>query len=87
MLNELKKIEDKPKPINQTSDYNSLELITLGQHLAYCNEAKFEYRGKIVKIKGIPEDFRIYLDGSMVAECVYDNVVSENHALVKELLS
>lgn len=95
MLNELSKVEiapsfQNPEPTNKFSlwDYQGA-LFALGDGLddeKDVREVQFAYRNKKVVVRGIPEDFRILLDGQLVCECVYDNLYNVNEELVKELV-
>ena len=90
MLSELKKVEDKPVPETAEKDpgleHFDDELCGLGRHLEFDNVANFEYRGKPLVLKGIPEDFDIILNKQLVCECVYGTCQTVDLSLVKELI-
>lgn len=44
------------------------------------------YRGKKLELRGIPEDFKVYLDNKLVGEVAYDNVYNYNIELIRELV-
>lgn len=90
-LNELQRIEKaaeyiKPKDKFNYTDY-STALEFLGDSLPENGgKVEFVYRDKIVTILGIPEDFKIRMDGELVCEIVYGNMYNYNEVLVKELV-
>ena len=48
---------------------------------------RFQYRDKIVELRGIPEDFKILMDEKLVAEMIYGIVYNINMELARELVN
>lgn len=89
-MEHLKKIEQVSPPKTPAPDkYESLEreLLSLIDFMPECGgTVKFDYKGSTLAIHGIPEDYRVLLNGQQVCECVYDNVYNLNKGLADKLL-
>ena len=85
-LSDLKKIES----LSQVEgiyhpDYD--ELISLGDHLKDSNDVSFEYKGdNIIRLRGIEDDFRIYMNDLEIAEVYHGFVNVKHEEKCKELL-
>ena len=96
MLSELKKIEKPAGPLAGLVLPENLQLDphkyasqieALGEHLDdTIRTAKFQYRDHKVLVRGIQEDFRVFLDDKQVCECVYGNLYNINEELFKLLV-
>lgn len=89
MLEFLKRREvEKTKAANNYQfDKLHCELLSLGVQLenAPTREVVFDYKDSVLKIRGIPEDFRVFLNDTLVCECVYDNIYVTNQKLMEKL--
>ena len=83
MISELKKIEKKNE-IHPHFDFYE-QISQLGLHLNCDLYAKFDYRGKLLELLGIPENFTVFLNGELVCECVDNTLFHKNMELLKEL--
>lgn len=95
MLKDLKEISPiKPSSVRDIPHYDEYieEIQELGKDLDnYQNrEKKFEYKkDKVtynVVIRGIPEDFKIFLNDNLVCECVYRELFNVNLVLFRLLV-
>jgi len=88
MLSEMREVRAKVTPPSPTAADSLLveDLYVWARDFVREVPTVFDYRGKRVVIKGIPEDFKITLNGELVCEYVYDNVYNENLRLVKEIM-
>ncbi len=86
MLKDLR-LKEKEAPVENTEEhFSAYELLKLGDHLRNDSSVEFNYKGKTLTLRGIPEDFIIRLDGKKVCEVVYDEIWNLNEELAKEIL-
>lgn len=89
MLTELKLIEESrfqtPEPAEECNSH--ILFGSLVNHIGFEGEPlKFDYKGKILEVRGILEDYKIVLDGKLVGEVVYDNFYNLSENLINELM-
>lgn len=82
MLNELVKIvEPQEDPSEEVFYYDkyTAQIDSLGNDLnEETRKVQYSYKEGIVLVQGIPEDFKVFLNGVLVCECVYGHLENIN---------
>jgi len=86
MINDLvRKVETTKIPPQIPLEMDLDEFLPLSEGLG-SGPIEFDYKGRSVMFTGIPEDFKILLDGRLVCEFIFGEWYNVNEDLAKEIL-
>jgi hypothetical protein len=88
-LSDLKPILKVKEPKEDTGHYNAEDLANqILETVRFAGKTLyFDYKGTLVTVRGIEEDFKVYLNNKVVFECVYDTIYNIDHKLLLEILT
>jgi hypothetical protein len=73
------KLRHKATPVKTPDSYEAIEklkdeIFSLDRFLLDESRVEFDFKGHVLTVAGIPEDFRVYLDSRVVCECTYGTI-------------